>query len=74
MSKPIPIIAALDALREKDGRTVYQLALDADLDRQTVANLLHAKTAAKSVAAVAAMGVALGYRLTWEPIPKKERS
>ncbi len=73
MPKPHPILADLEALRATDGRTPYQLAIDSDLNRQTVGNLLSGDTGGKTVAAIAAMGAALGYRLAWEPLPTKAK-
>ena len=65
MAKKLPpTVAMLAKLLEEDGRTVYQLAQDSGVSRQTIANLLDG-SGAKTIAALEALGDALGHDLTW---------
>lgn len=63
------IVTELDQLRDRAGVTVYAVAKDAGVSAQTAANLLTG-SGGKTVAHLAAMGEALGYRLAWVEIAK----
>jgi hypothetical protein len=74
MPKPPPILVELEAKREAAGVTHWALSTESGVSIQTALNLLTKGSGAKTLESIAALGEALGYRLTWAPLPGQRKA